>query len=321
MLDPANPGYLLLGLGLAGLWTARRRRELWPVVALAGVTFLFALGPEVVVDGRATGIPGPQALLSAAFADNLRAPARWLAVTHAALGVLAAAVLAGRHWGWTAAVVAVALAELPRPEVAPLADTAPLPEVTRLLDGAAVPGPLLERFGPRCACAGAPRLRAALVHRRPLVGGDYARGFEALQMLNRLAAGWPRPETVTLLRGSGVRVVLEHPPLQAFAPPGWSCTVDGEHRLCVDEAPIDLGPVRTGAGTPVVGVRLSGTRRDTVTVTCGARTWTEDVRPWRVVAAARTGSPAVVDVRFATGCAEPFAAEAGEPLIPAAPPR
>jgi hypothetical protein len=64
-LDTANPGYLALVLGVAGLvLLVRRRGVTWPWRAIGAtgvVAAVLALGPEVVWAGRLTGIPTPYA--------------------------------------------------------------------------------------------------------------------------------------------------------------------------------------------------------------------------------------------------------------------
>lgn len=316
-LEPANAGYLVGALAVLGAWRLRRAREGRAAIGLVVAATALAFGPWI--DLGIGGVYGPHALLG----DHLRAPARWMAVAHLGVGLLAAAALA--PWARTRLGVAgiggvcvVGLLELPRPDLGRLAALEPPAEVSRLLAGVeAVPGPLLERFATGCDCAGSVRLRAALFHRRPVVGGEYARAFDALGRVNRLAAGWPRPETLALVRGAGVRVVLEHPPLRAPGPAGWDCTIDGQHRLCVDPAPLDRSPLVPWTGGPVAGLALSYPGPDAVAVGCGARVQSLDVRPWRVLAEALEGRPERVVVRLDPPCAEGFDHPAGEPLAAA----
>lgn len=313
-LEPPNAGYAVTALAMLGAWRGRRERATRGVLGLWAAATALAFGPWI--DLGMGGIYGPHAL----FGDGLRGPARWMAVSHVAVGLLAARALLPWTGGARGGVlglgaVGLALAELPRPDVGRIDALAPPAEVERLLAGAAdVPGPLLERFATGCECAGSVRLRAALFHRRPLVGGEYARAFDALGRVNRLAAGWPRPETVALARGAGVRVVLEHPPVRGPAPEGWRCAVDGLHRLCVDEAPLDLGPLVPWTGGPVAAVRLPYPGPDQLELRCGDAPRAVDVRPWRVLAEALEGRPTAVVVRLDPPCAAGFGLSTGEAL-------
>lgn len=258
--DPPNPGYLVLLLAGVGIVVAARsparssgRRREWAAVGLVllGAGAL-AVGGAISWDGRPTGLAGPHRLLDLAAGGNLRSPARWLALSQAALGLFAAGGLAALRLRRVPGVivaglaVGVAAAELPRAEWAPIASFSPPPAVPGLLAGFRdVPGPLYEVFGPDCECAGSARLRAALDHGRPLVGGNYARFFPAMQQVNRLLGSWPRPQAKGFLARHGVALVLEHPPLRGADPEGLRCATRDEHRLCawpVEGEPRPLAP-------------------------------------------------------------------------------
>jgi hypothetical protein len=168
----------------------------------------------------------------------MRAPARWLAVT-ALAGSLFAAAGARRALAWRPAAAPIVatgillglLAETRRPTFLRLSDTTPNPAYSLVTDSA-VAGPLLDRLGATCGEKGEQKLRAALVHRRPLVGGLLARDTPDLMRVNRAANQWPRPDGVAWLRAHGVRLVFDHPPLPP-APAGLACEERDGHRLCV----------------------------------------------------------------------------------------
>jgi len=210
---------------------------------------------------------------------NLREPARWLVLTHYALGLYAGLtidrVVGGARWrlGLGAALVGVMLAESPefagasgRPAVDPLTGE----PVYEAVAGAPA-GPLAEVFRRGDRCPPAASLLAALSHHRPLVGGLYARSVPALDSVNRLVNLWPSEDTVAFLRWVGVPLVLVHG-AQPASPAGVTCEARGAHSLCT------LGPVRPvaagwdpGAGGPVLAIRMGAARPKQATITCDGR--------------------------------------------------
>ncbi len=86
-------GFVALLLAIAGAWRWRGRLGLW--MLSAGVFAIFALGPQLHVDGRLTNIPLPYALvLKLPFVDIARTVARYDLLVMLSLGVLAGAGLA-----------------------------------------------------------------------------------------------------------------------------------------------------------------------------------------------------------------------------------
>lgn len=237
-LDPPNPGYLAAALALVGATRARDRAVRWALVAFVAAALL-ALGPTLVVGDRATGVPGPYRLLLAVGLDALRAPSRWLAVAFLALGLVAAAgarALAersGRPRLVYAAIIAGLVAELPSVRAGPVAAVAPPPVYAEI---ARWPGdaPLADVMsaGRTCACTGEQVLAAALTHRRPLVGGAWARPTAALRDVNAVVRRFPAASAVAFLRAHEVGVVVQHPPLRGEPPPGVTCAVVDGHRAC-----------------------------------------------------------------------------------------
>jgi hypothetical protein len=111
----AFPGVVVLGLAAVGLFRGPRR----PVALLTAIAvtfFTLALGPRLKVLGHDIA-PGPLAALEAGlpFFDAVRHPATFVALTLAALGLLASlgvASVRGRHRAVvTAALIAAALFE------------------------------------------------------------------------------------------------------------------------------------------------------------------------------------------------------------------
>ena len=239
--DLPNPGWVLLALAVWGAVVAWRGRRalggpLVALVALGAIGLVLALGPEVIVMGRGTGIPAPYALLRylPGF-DGLRAPARWLIFPNATVALLAAiAVRTARPRAAAAAIVAVLLdfPTVPGQRVHDL-DVAP---GYAAIDAFDAPGALLDEAvilaqGP-CGCQKKDAVRAAELHGRPLVGGAHARPVPGLTPVERYAAAWYEPKHAAFLAAMGVRVVLDHPPL-AVPPPGVRCEPVGDHQACL----------------------------------------------------------------------------------------
>lgn len=318
-MESPNPGFVVSVLAFVGLVTGGRPRGPWLVVLGAGgVAAALALGDTPLFFGHAAPFPGPHALLDAVTGGNLRAPVRWLALTHVAVALYASAGLAylvgrlSRSAGvaLTVAVLAVAIAELtPRPG----GGSAPLSAVYCALDAVEEEGALFEALGKRCGCDGTTRLRATLFHGRPVVGGNYARYTPALSAVNRLLNGWPNPGVVTFLRATRSRVVLEHPPLRGPAPADATCDLVDGHRLCVlaDRPPIPApSAVTTTPNGPAIGLRWpSAPSARAVTVTCGATSETHPVDAWQVLATVR--GVATFDVFPEAPCATGWASADG----------
>ncbi|MBN1336527.1 MAG: hypothetical protein JXB39_11250 [Deltaproteobacteria bacterium] len=302
--DPACPGCLVLGLALLGFALARGRA--WVAVALTALAAaLLALGPSL-----APGIPGPAALLG----PNIRAPIRWLFLVHAAMALWAAVAvkaLLRRLPGRAAAillvgVVGIVLFELPHARAVP-ARTVAWDEAYRLVRTSKVQGPIYECFRQGCDCAGTPRLRAALVHGLPLAGARVARTSPLLKRWNQLANQWPRPSAQVLLEASGVRLVLEHPPVRENAPPGLTCRYRNRHRLCVlpeRELP-DVGTVSPDGSGDWVGMRWAPPLPPRVVLRCGSFEEATDTEPWAIVSEVRQGMGAPVDVFLPEPCPVP----------------
>ncbi|MCB9476967.1 MAG: hypothetical protein H6684_13880 [Deltaproteobacteria bacterium] len=89
---PATLSLPLLVIALAGLYKAPKGYRFWMLAALA--FYLLALGPEVRAWGRATGVPGPMALLDAIpGGDRLRFAYRFGVGFHLTIGAAAAITL------------------------------------------------------------------------------------------------------------------------------------------------------------------------------------------------------------------------------------
>jgi hypothetical protein len=111
----AFPGLVVCALAVVGLWRGPRRAGAM-LGAIAVAFFALALGPRLKVLGYEAG-PGPLAALESSLPlfTAVRHPATFVALTLAALGLLAAlgvSSLPGRRRGWiTAAVLAAILLE------------------------------------------------------------------------------------------------------------------------------------------------------------------------------------------------------------------
>ncbi|MBN1336786.1 MAG: hypothetical protein JXB39_12585 [Deltaproteobacteria bacterium] len=302
--DPVNPGYLALVLALAGVKRARGRA--WAAVAIAAMgAALLALGPNPI-----PGVWGPAALLG----PNVRAPVRWMGLVHLAVALWAARALGGLLRRLpvriralvTVPILVILAAELPRASAVPAKTVAPDPAY-EMIETSPVRGPLYERFGRGCACDGTPRLRAALIHRLPLAGVHLARTSPLVRQWNRLAATWPQEEARTLLGLSGVRLVLEHPPISRGAVPGATCRTAHRHRLCVlpERGLPPLASVSPEGAGPWVGMRWSPKPPPSVTLRCGDREEAFFTEPWSVVSEIRGGIGAPVDLYLETPCIEP----------------
>lgn len=301
--ESPNPGFVVSVFALVGLVGRGRPRGAWILVlGVAIVSGALALGSSPRWSGVPLPFPGPHRLLESLTGGNLRAPIRWLALVHVAVGLYASAGLVAvtsrlPAWGrlaLTTAVVGVATFELPP---RPAGAVAPASPAYCLLDEVQEDGALFEVFGGTvrgggCACGGTTRLRAALFHGRPVVGGHYARYDPALTSANQLLNGWPNPGTLSFLRATLSTVVLEHPPLRGDDPPDASCHREDGHRLCVldGRSPIPApSAVTTTGGGAVVGLRWAVVPRvRVVTVTCaGLRPEVYPVDAWVVLAQVR----------------------------------
>lgn len=265
--DPAIPGYVLLALAGAGLVALARSGRLdwrWRTVVAVGVTgFLLALGPELHVAGN-TGLPAPWRLVQELPGFGaLRGPGRWMVLPMFAGALLAAqgAAWAAARFGVAGVVGAVLLvcAELSR---GPIPWTIDRVAVPRFYDRVAElpPGAIHDVSKGGEDCRPEQKLNAVMLHRRPSVGGAYARAPIALMAVNRVALNWPARPADLLLRRLGVRVVVQHPPLAREAPPGATCEVVEGHRLCVLEPPFPMplpppDAVTEAPNGPMIGAR------------------------------------------------------------------
>ncbi len=296
---------LAAGLAAVGLWHQRRRLRLWgPVAAVGLLGGVLALGPELQWRGQGTGLPLPARLLvELPGLGSLRAPVRWLRVAAVGVGLLSAAgtaaFLARLPRRRTAAGLVLAgglAAAMARPLPAEQPEARPLPPVFAAL-ATAPPGPLAEVVTTGCTCSLADRVRASLAHRRPLVGGLWARRIETLVQLNQQLRRWPNPESIEVLRSVGATVVIEHGLRPLPDAPGVSCETQGGHRLCVLSPadpplphPCSLAPAE--GDEPVVALRWRSLPRGSVRVSCGDRTHRFARTPWRLLTALRRGARA-----------------------------
>jgi hypothetical protein len=215
------------------------------------------------------------------------------------------------------------LAALPSPGAGDR-PTPGIPEVYLGLD-AAPPGPLYERFThmpERCACDPGPRLAAALLHGRPIVGGHWAWDDPGLVALEATARRFPEAQAAELLGILGVTMVIEHAPLSGAPPDGTSCQRVGDHRLCAIEPLFPQGLPREdevqplGHG-PVVGVRLLELpSADRLELRCpGQRPWRTTTHAWEVVAKLRHGAePPWFDLYLPQPCSTVPEISEGSPL-------
>jgi hypothetical protein len=320
-----NPGFLVTLLALVGLGSLGRPRGAWVgVLGVGAVAAALALGPQPHIAASDLGIPGPHRVLEALSGSNLREPRRWLWLTHAAVALYAsvgfAALLARLPSAArplvASVVMVIALAELPdRPVAAePEAPNSGL----CLLDTVSAPGPLFDVFRPQCNCSGTMRLRAALFHGRPLVGGTFARFTQEQKAINQLLASWPSPGARLFAELVEVKVVLEHPPIRKRPPPGTTCQDAANHRVC--ELP-GRGPIPAPAAVtervsgPVLGVRWAAAPSEgEVRIACDGAAETTPVDAWRAFALVR--GVATFDAFFSEPCAGMWEAtpEGGVPL-------
>lgn len=335
-----HPGLAALGLaavGAAAVATGRVAAPRWLVVGLAAVALVaaaLALGPEATRGG----LPGPyRALLALPAFGGLSAPARWIGLTFTVVALLAAAGTraladrAGRRGGWVAvAAVLIVLADraptIAMPLTRPYAALAP-PSLYAALDEVPSPGALYdEALRRRGTCEHEPSdaLRAALYHGRPLVGGKYARRFDALERFNRVAASWPADEARELFAAVGVVAVVEHPPLGP-APADAACATRDGHRVCaLTAATPPPRPTTASADGPVIAARYPGGAPARGTWTCGDRSGTFTGAAWDAVAAVFDPAGDATDVFLAVPCdgvlvTDPPGAPryaAGPPLLP-----
>lgn len=176
-----TPGYVLLGLALAGLLLATRRAGLW--LALAATLIVFSLGPSLRVAGTDTGLPLPVAAL-VSLLPGLNFGHRRFIIATIAIIPLAIAAAWGLHTlaagmagtraraGLLATLVALALFETAPPPMLLFPDDTPA--VYGELRG--LPGTLLSvPIDPGGAEAKSASLRAQLTHGRPIIGGYVAR--------------------------------------------------------------------------------------------------------------------------------------------------
>lgn len=321
-----SPAPALLVIGLAGAAVALRSAERRPrliAIALAGLGgALLAMGDAPVLGGHALGIPGPHALLSAISGGQLRAPGRWLFLTELSLALLGAHALMRATGRWpragriaTIAAAISLLAGAPPTLAVPRAEAEPDPIYAWVAQHPR-PGALLELFPERVGAGDTPRLLGVLLHHRPIVGGNFARGSELRLAYNRLALRWPDPAADALLRASGVGLVLIHPD----ARPGLraTCEQNGAYRLCpLGESltiPADLDP--DGAG-PVLALRWDEPpQTETVELRCedGSRQ-TVQIAALRLAAALTTPETPGLTARLERPCDWPDVAGSSPALL------
>jgi hypothetical protein len=187
------------------LWRARRHlgqppMRFWAIVA--GVFFVWALGPYLRVAGVNTGLWLPETLLHfVPVVSNARIPGRAIVMVYLAVGILLAAVLASsrsRRAGTIAALVGVAVVLDFLPAPIPLYRLEPpgvFQQLASLPDGAVLDLPLGvgDGLGERGALDNATLVHQA-THHKPLVGGFVGR------LPRRLAASYgDTPALVAIL--------------------------------------------------------------------------------------------------------------------------
>ena len=327
----AAPWLLVLaGVGLRYL-PGQRPRWAWLAILLTGLVGAWlALGPTP--SGPLAPPPLYRLLMGVPGLSNLRAPSRWLVLPLGAIALLAAlgarelVGLLTRRWP-RAGVVALlppllfclGLRSLPGE---PRAIVTPDP-VYVALEGLP-PGALVEvtnrGASMACSCTLGQRFHAAMLHRRPLVGGVYARRLQSLVELDRALQGWPSPEVVALMRRIGATVVIEHSLGPAPDPSVARCTQDERHRVCALVAPTIPLPAPDALGVvtepPVTALRWTSGQapRDTVRIRCGEEEQTVSVRPWQALTALRYGpSSPTLEVVLPTPCAVAPTVSAGHP--------
>lgn len=250
-----NPGYLMAALALFGAIRGEGTAPRWAwraLVGVAGLTLLLALGPTVLVGGQPTGVPGPYALFAALPGlENLQEPHRWLMVGFMALALLAAAGLRALTAALPSPIRALVallamfgvLAETPRVGTADPRYMA-WPQVYGALLTLNREGALWDHLrvaGERtCACDEGTVMRAALLHRRPLIALYSARRVSALEELRADLNRWPHPSAAQRLGTLRVVAVIKHPPFDPGVPEGWMCQDLDDHRLCITEEPWTL---------------------------------------------------------------------------------
>ncbi|MEL6347668.1 MAG: hypothetical protein AAFV53_31460 [Myxococcota bacterium] len=316
-IEPPNPGYVIVLFAAAGLYMRPDRASAaarcgWRAIGLCALLgAALALRPTleaVSLQWDQTWLPGVWAWIP----QTGRGAGRWMLLPQMAAGLLAAAGAAklGRQRGGTAMVLAglgLTMAERLPIAAQPLSEHVPTSVYARLADPDLPDGPIHDVLRNRAQCQGEQRLRAALTHRRPLVGGLYARAFDQLKGINHITGRWPQPNAALFLRASGVSVVLEHPPLRGPPPPGWTCAIVDDHRLCADTAPWTPLPapedVAAHGQGPAVGIQfISPPPPDRpVVVQCDQVAVRAPERPWRLLSTIRGRSD--FEVYFAQPCA------------------
>ena len=209
------PGFTLMALALAGLWTGRRRGNrpvVWAMVALAVAGFVLSLGPD-----------GVRPLYAAAHRyvfgfQAIRAPARFGILVTASLSVLAALAIAALAPGSRRAAAVAGLASL-----------------LLVLEYASVPLPYVPR-PPRWTAVGqwlaaepgagavvhlpltldrrnAPPMVQSLEHWRPIVNGHSGQRPPFFTALVDVMSEFPSAEALWTLRDLDVRFVVSEAPL------------------------------------------------------------------------------------------------------------
>lgn len=264
---PGNPGFFALALAVVGAIRLRdlQPRWAWGAVVAVGVgALLLALGPEIRLNGQATGVGGLYPLLDLVPGlSELREPHRWTMLGFMATGLLSAAglqVLLGRVPAVARApailgALLLVVAETPRAGTTDL-DRETFHPVYQALytlprEGAVWEN-LLHKGARACMCSSDTLMRAALLIRRPLFGLQTARQVPAVVELKQQVRSWPSWRAGARLATLGVVAVVDHPPYDPAVPDGWTCQPIGDHRLCV--ADTSWTPVGTGHPPPYTGL-------------------------------------------------------------------